>query len=35
MGSLGMGSVSDYCVQHLRCPILVIKEGSQPGAPGE
>lgn len=25
MGSVGMGSVSDWCVHHLRCPIIVVR----------
>lgn len=27
LGALGLGSVTDHCVQHLRCPVLVVKEG--------
>ncbi|KAL4459149.1 hypothetical protein ABPG75_014014 [Micractinium tetrahymenae] len=26
MGTLGMGSLSDFCVQRVRCPVLVVKE---------
>ena len=24
-----MGSVSDYCLQHLACPVLVVKQGPE------
>jgi hypothetical protein len=29
LGGIGMGSVSDYCVQHLPCPVLVVKQGPE------
>ena len=29
LGGIGMGSVSDYCVQHLLCPVLVVKQGPE------
>lgn len=25
MGFVGLGSVSDYCVHNLQCPVLVVK----------
>lgn len=36
MGALGMGSVSDFCVQHVACPVLVVKEqpNQQPAVAG-
>ena len=26
MSLVGMGSVSDFCVTHLKCPIMIMKE---------
>lgn len=27
MGSLGLGSVSEFCARNLKCPVLVVKNG--------
>jgi hypothetical protein len=35
MGAVGMGSVSDYCVQHLKPPIIVIKVGRLSNTPSK
>jgi len=29
MGSLGLGSVSEFCARNLKCPVLVVKESGE------